>query len=66
MFRVIDVTAVWSLPEGVVKAYDFGNGTITTPDGKIQTAKYVVVWVHRDGKWKVAVDMFNANSLPRD
>ncbi len=43
-------------------AYDFGNATLRTPDGTIQAAKYVVVWVREDGAWRVAVDMFNANS----
>lgn len=42
-------------------AYDFGIGTIRTPDGKTQAAKYLVVWVRQDGEWKVAVDMFNTN-----
>jgi uncharacterized protein (TIGR02246 family) len=45
-------------------AYDFGTGSITTPDGRVQAAKYVVVWVRRDGEWKVAVDMFNTNGSP--
>jgi uncharacterized protein (TIGR02246 family) len=43
-------------------AYDFGTGTITSPDGKTQAAKYLVVWVRQHGKWKVAVDMFNINA----
>lgn len=47
-------------------AYDFGSGTITTPDGWAQDAKYVVVWVRQDGEWKVAVDMFNTNTRPQN
>jgi ketosteroid isomerase-like protein len=42
-------------------AYDFGTAKIKTPDGRTQAAKYVVVWVRQDGKWKVAVDIFNTN-----
>jgi ketosteroid isomerase-like protein len=45
-------------------AYDFGKGTITTPDGRVQAAKYLVVWVRQGGEWKVAVDMFSANGSP--
>jgi uncharacterized protein (TIGR02246 family) len=43
-------------------AYDFGAGTITTPDGRIQPAKYLVVWVRQNGEWKVAADMFSTNA----
>jgi ketosteroid isomerase-like protein len=43
-------------------AYDFGTGKITTPDGRVQAAKYVVVWVRQNGDRKVAVDMFNTNT----
>jgi ketosteroid isomerase-like protein len=47
-------------------AYDFGTAMITTPDGQTQAAKYLVVWVRQNGEWKVAVDMFNTNTLPRN
>lgn len=43
-------------------AYDYGAATIRTPDGRRQPAKYAVVWVRRDGAWKVALDIFNANA----
>lgn len=43
-------------------AYDMGEGRLRTPDGREQPAKYAVVWVQRDGRWKVAVDIFNASS----
>jgi uncharacterized protein (TIGR02246 family) len=42
-------------------AYDYGRGTLTNPDGKATPLKYVVIWERRDGKWKVAVDMFSPN-----
>jgi ketosteroid isomerase-like protein len=45
-------------------AYDFGTGTIKTPDGRVQAAKYVVVWLRQGGEWKVAMDMFNTNTSP--
>jgi ketosteroid isomerase-like protein len=45
-------------------AYDFGTAKITTPDGQTQTGKYLVVWVRQEGEWKVAMDMFNTNTLP--
>jgi ketosteroid isomerase-like protein len=41
-------------------AYDIGTVTIKGPDGPIP-AKYLIVWVREDGKWKVAVDMFSTN-----
>ena len=40
-------------------AYDVGRGVLTTPDGKAQPVKYLVVWEQRDGQWKIAVDMFS-------
>ena len=43
-------------------AYDLGSATITTPDGRSQAAKYLVVWVRQGGRWKVAADMFSPNS----
>jgi ketosteroid isomerase-like protein len=41
-------------------AYDIGTVTINGPDGPIP-AKYLIVWIREDGKWKVAVDMFSTN-----
>ncbi len=40
-------------------AYDYGRGTLTTPDGKAGPVKYVVIWERHEGTWKVAVDMFS-------
>jgi uncharacterized protein (TIGR02246 family) len=40
-------------------AYDVGKGVLTTADGTASPQKYVVVWERRDGRWKVAVDMFS-------
>jgi ketosteroid isomerase-like protein len=59
----------WEPAEAHVSAsgdmsYDFGAAQITTPDGRVQAAKYVVVWVRQNGEWKVAVDIFNTNSPP--
>ncbi len=45
-------------------AYDFGTATIRAPDGRLLGAKYVVVWVREEGKWKVAADIFNNNAPP--
>jgi uncharacterized protein (TIGR02246 family) len=46
-------------------AYDIGHGTIELPveGGGTRKAegKYLVVWVKRDGHWKVMADMFNFN-----
>lgn len=42
-------------------AYDIGTGTLTTPDGARHPVKYVVVWKKREGRWKVALDMFSRN-----
>ena len=41
-------------------AYDIGTVTINGADGPIP-AKYLIVWLREDGKWKVAVDMFSTN-----
>lgn len=59
----------WSSTEAFVSpdgqmAYDHGTAELTTPDGAVHDMKYLVVWVREDGEWKVAADMFNANSTP--
>ena len=43
-------------------AYDFGAVTKKLPDGHVQAAKYVIVWIRVAGQWKVAADIFNSNS----
>jgi ketosteroid isomerase-like protein len=45
-------------------AYDYGTASLTYPDGRTENAKYVVVWVREDDRWKVALDMFSPNALP--
>lgn len=45
-------------------AYDIGTYTMTTPDGRTDTGKYVVVWVKQNGEWKIAADIFNSNRPP--
>ncbi len=45
-------------------AYDYGTAMLTTPDGKSQAMKYLVVWVRENGEWKIAADMFNSNGTP--
>jgi uncharacterized protein (TIGR02246 family) len=47
-------------------AYDFGTATTRTPDGGTEMGKYLVVWVRRDGAWRVAVDMFNDDGPAAD
>jgi len=42
-------------------AYDLGSALISTPDGRSQPAKYLVVWVRQGGQWKVAAEMFSPN-----
>ncbi|MEE8474418.1 MAG: DUF4440 domain-containing protein [Myxococcota bacterium] len=42
-------------------AYDVGKGVLTTADGTATPVKYLVVWERRDGRWKIAVDMFSPN-----
>ena len=42
-------------------AYDVGKGVLTAPDGTATPVKYLVVWERRDGRWKIAVDMFSPN-----
>lgn len=42
-------------------AYVYGAAQIKTPDGSVQAAKYVVVWVKENGEWKIALDIFNTN-----
>ena len=54
-------TEVIVAPSGDM-AYDYGTLTITTPDGVVAPMKYAVVWVHENGEWKVAVDMWNSNA----
>ncbi len=44
-------------------AYDIGRATIAGPGGRVE-AKYLVVWVRREGRWKVAADMFSFNEPP--
>ncbi len=46
-------------------AYDFGTGTINTPEGPIPL-KYLIAWVREDGEWKIAVDMFGPNQPERN
>lgn len=43
-------------------AYVHGAAKIKTPDGAVQAAKYVIVWVKEGGEWKIAADIFNTNS----
>lgn len=56
-------TAAFVSPDGEM-AYDYGTVELTTPDGAVHDMKYLVVWVRENGEWKVAADMFNANSTP--
>ena len=42
-------------------AYVFGAARIKTPDGNVEAAKYVIVWVKENGEWKIAADIFNTN-----
>ena len=42
-------------------AYDVGTYSMTLPDGSTDSGKYLVVWVKRDGEWKIAADMFSSN-----
>ncbi len=67
---LFDLEASWEPAEAHVSAsgdmaYDFGTATIITPEGPMPS-KYVVVWVRRDGEWKVAVDMFSPNQPEQD
>jgi len=60
------LSATWEPTEAHVAAsgdvaYDFGTGTLKTPDGQATPIKYLVVWVKENGRWKVAVDMFSPN-----
>ena len=43
-------------------AWDYGTAKLKSPDGEPQHMKYVVIWHRIDGKWKIAMDMFNSNS----
>lgn len=42
-------------------AYDVGTYEMTLPDGSTDSGKYLVVWVKRDGEWRIAADMFSSN-----
>jgi uncharacterized protein (TIGR02246 family) len=41
-------------------AVEDGVVTLTAPDGSTSTARYLVVWKHEDGKWKLHRDIWNA------
>lgn len=44
-------------------ALDIGSATYRTPGAEADThGKYVVVWVKRDGQWKILADIFNTNA----
>lgn len=40
-------------------AYDYGRAKTTLPDGSIMEGSYLVVWIKKNGEWKVAADIFN-------
>ena len=40
-------------------AVEDGVVTLTAPDGSTSTARYLVVWKHEDGKWKLHRDIWN-------
>ncbi len=43
-------------------AYVYGSTSVKEPaDDVAQPGKYLVVYVKRGGKWKIAIDMANAN-----
>ncbi len=57
----------WEPTEAVVSesndmAYVYGSTSVKAPtDDVAQPGKYLVVYVKRDGKWRIAIDMANAN-----
>lgn len=40
-------------------AYDYGRAKTTLHDGSIMEGSYLVVWIKKNGEWKVAADIFN-------
>ncbi len=43
-------------------AYEVGRATLTLGRGQQVTAKYVVVWLREDGRWRWHVDIWNMDS----
>ena len=70
MINTDGLTVTWEPTAAFVSAsgdmaWDYGTASLTTPDGVTAPMKYMVVWVRRDGEWKVAADMFNASAPPQ-
>ncbi len=43
-------------------AYVYGTTSVKEPsDESTQPGKYLIVFVKREGKWRIAIDMSNAN-----
>ena len=43
-------------------AYETGNVRLVAKDGKIDQARYLVVWKREGGRWKLHRDIWNAGS----
>jgi len=47
-------------------AIDIGKYTMSDADDQVMdTGKYVVIWKHEDGTWKMHRDIFNSSLSPQ-